>query len=41
MNDDFLLSQALSAIALEGKPVEVDQATADYMGLWVDDLGSN
>ena len=29
MNDDFLLSQALSAIALEGKPVEVDHATAE------------
>ena len=31
-SEDFILSVALSRIAQQGKPAEVDPAIADYMG---------
>ena len=33
MNEEYLLSRALSAIALEGKAVEVDHGMVEFMGL--------
>ena len=32
MSEDFTVSTALSRIAQQGKPAEVDPETADYMG---------